>query len=103
MRPRRPYPRHRYPTLLMPVLLGPTEMEKALPASRQQQRILKTLRDGARVLFDVDLGRALMYRVKQGLEEVGELTVRTLAWLVRQGHLVFTGREGRLAHYQYVP
>lgn len=100
MRTRRPYPRHRYPSLLTPVFSSTADLD--IPMSPQQQRILKTLQAGARVLFDVELGRALVYRLRQGLEQVGELTVRTLAWLVRRGHLVLTGREGRLAHYQYV-
>lgn len=101
MRSRRPYPRHRYPSLLSPALHGPAVLAPAM--SPQQERILKTLREGARVLFDVDQGRALVYRLRQGLEQVGELTVRTLAWLVRQGHLILAGRDGHLAHYQYVP
>jgi len=99
MRSRRPYPRHRYPSLLTPAYPG-LEKPSNDAMSPQQQRLLKTLRDGARVLFDVEQGRALVYRFRQGLEQVAELTVRTLSWLVRQGHLVLTAREGRLVHYQ---
>lgn len=97
MRTRYPYPQHRYPALLgypdRPVATDPTVL------SPTRQRIVSSLRAGARVLFDVTRGRALVYRFRQGVETLMEMTVRTLAWLVRHGHLVVAEREGRLVHY----
>ena len=101
MRPRRSYPRHAYPLLLAPPAPpGPAPLVAPARLSRKARAILASIERGARVLFDMEQGRALLYRFGRGIEHVGEMTVRMLARLVRQGLLVMAGREGRLVHYQ---
>lgn len=96
MRVRRPYPRHPYPHLLCP----PSTRDIALtPLPKKARQILASLKKGARVLFDMTRGRALLYRIRHGFEEMGEMTVHMLALLVKRGYLVPTGQEGRLVHY----
>lgn len=101
MRTRRPYPQHPYPVLLSSPSLDPDAPPsgQAAPLSRKARKILATLRKGGRILFDMKKGRALVYRIRQGFEEVAEMTVRMLSMLVKQGYLVVERREGRLVHY----
>jgi hypothetical protein len=97
---RSPRPLHPFPHLVapqMPLPHGPT------PPTAAERRVLALLADGVRVLFDIEAKRALLYSVRHGLRTVGQMTVRTLARLIREGWLVMTGREGRLVHYAVVP
>lgn len=102
MRERRSYPRHPYPLLLAvgpegcrPVASG----KPAKPLSPRTRGILSAMERGARLLFDTAHGRALLYRFGRGIEMVAELTVRTLALLVKRGYLARSGQDGRLIHY----
>ena len=61
--------------------------------------ILSLLRDGARLLFDIERKRALVYSFRHGVEHLLEVTVRSLSSLLRSGSLVFCGRQGRLVFY----
>ena len=97
MRIRRPYPRHPYPHLLSPLPAGQPQPIQMLP--RKAREILAALQKGARVLFDMSRGRALLYRIRHGFEQVGEMTVQMLALLVKRGYLVPNGQEGRLVHF----
>lgn len=100
MRTRRPYPQHPYPVLLStPTDYTPAPSASFNPLSKKARKIIATLRKGGRILFDMKEGRALLYRIRQGLEHVTELTVRMLATLVKQGYLIMERREGRLVHY----
>lgn len=93
-----PRPLHPFPHLIA---------QACVPAAREntghghlshaQRKVLSQLTEGARVLFDMQAKRALIYG--RGLRQLAELTVRALAELVRAGWLVVTGREGRLVHY----
>lgn len=95
---RSPRPLHPFPHLIAPHEASLTP-EAASHLSQAQRKVLGQLADGGRVLFDIEAKRALIYSVRQGLRELAELTVRTLANLVKAGWLVVTGREGRLVHY----
>lgn len=104
MRTRYPYPQHQYPILVSPTgrlhSLAANEIQGSLTPTRL--RILRALQQGGRVLFDTDRGRALIYKVQQGLQEIQQMTVRTLSWLIRRGYLVMGMRHGRLVHYDFV-
>lgn len=99
-RPRRSYPQHPLPLLTAMGCSQPLTMAPA-NLSRQQHWILKRLRDGARILLDMDQRRALIYSCRRGMEELAQITLRTLSSLVRAGILVAVAREGRLVHYDY--
>ena len=100
MRTRRPYPQHPYPVLLSTSSgAAPAELAPSETLSKKARQILATLHKGGRILFDMKEGRALLYRIRQGFEQIAELTVRMLATLVKQGYLVMERREGRLVHY----
>lgn len=101
MRSRRPYPQHPFPELVSTPVLGvPAPIcEQHRQPSPKSAHILKSLATGARVLFDMNRKRALVYRFRHGLEEIVELSVRMLAWLVKRGYLVVSGREGKIVHY----
>lgn len=96
MRTRRSFPRHACPLLSLgyarPSLIP-------APASRQHRRLLQTLKEGAQVMFDLEKRRALVYSFQKGMQRIMELTARTLAWLVKEGHVALVGREGRLLLY----
>lgn len=64
-----------------------------------EQKILDMLASGARILFDINRKRALVYSFRRGFEHLREITVRTLSSLVAQGRLVMVGREGKTVHY----
>ena len=102
-RPRRSYPRHPLPLL---TALGCTA-DLSLPAtsrlSPHQHSILHHLRDGARILLDMDQRKALLYSFKRGIQHLAQITLRALSALVRAGVLVACSREGRLVHYSYAP
>lgn len=96
-----PRPLHPFPHLVpADAVLERSESPVADGALSQAQRqVITRLRQGGRVLFDMEAGRALVYSARQGLRQWLELSVRALAHLVRQGWLVMVGREGRLVHY----
>lgn len=97
-----PRPLHPFPQLVAPSNdeNHPRESLTAEAAlSQAQRKVIAHLKQGGRVLFDMEAGRALIYSVRQGLRQLVELTVRSLAHLVRRGWLVMIGREGRLVHY----
>ena len=105
MRLRYSYPRHRCPALApsveFPAPMAPPKAEP-LVLTPAHQKVLDSLRRGARVLLDLSKGRAMVYRMQQGMEQVMGLTVRTLSWLVQQGLLVISQRHGQWVHYTYV-
>ena len=103
MRMRYPYPRHRYPSLLPSAERLPAPCAPPVVLTPAHRRIVASLQRGAKVAFDTLRGRALVYRMHQGMEELMELTVRTLALLVRRGILVVTERTEQWVHYQYAP
>lgn len=92
-----PRPLHPFPHLLAsPAHNGPIHPDPRT-ISPTQRRLLGLMAQGARILFDIQAKRALVYG--RGLRELGELSVRMLAHMVRQGWVIMTGREGRLVHY----
>lgn len=99
-RPRRSYPQHSLPLLAATGCSQPISMATT-NLSRQQRWILKHLRNGARILLDMDQRRALIYSFRKGMEELAQITLRTLSSLVRAGVLIAVAREGRLVHYDY--
>lgn len=103
MRDHRSYPQHRCP-LLAPATEFPfaSPVASPPPLTPAHQRILASLRGGARVLLDLSRGQAMVYRMRQGIEQVMRLTVRTLALLVRRGVLAVSNRHGSWVHYTYV-
>lgn len=106
MRFRYSYPQHRCPQLAArdnAVLAAPPNSTSPMSLTRAHQRVLNTLRGGARVLLDLSKGKAMVYRMSQGIEQIMALTVRTLATLVRQGVLVISERHGQWVHYTYAP
>lgn len=96
-----PRPLDPFPNLIRPAAVRRHEPAKPrpLPTSSFHQRIIAQLNAGARILFDIEQRRGLIYTVRQGIRHLGEITVRTLGRMVRQGILVVTGREGRIVHY----
>lgn len=106
MRFRYSYPQHRCPQLAArdtALLAAQPTQTSPRPLTRAHQRVLNTLRGGARVLLDLSKGKAMVYRMRQGIEQVMALTVRTLSALVRQGVLVISERHGQWVHYTYAP
>ncbi len=104
MRLRYSYPQHRCPHLVSTpdtLLVSPTPPQSAAGLTPAHQRVLNTLRKGARILLDLSKGKAMVYRMRQGIEQVMVLTVRTLSTLVRQGVLVISERHGQWVHYAY--
>lgn len=104
MRLRYSYPQHRCPHLVSTpdaFLAPPSQPLSAAGLTPAHQRVLNTLRKGARILLDLSKGKAMVYRMRQGIEQVMVLTVRTLSTLVRQGVLVISERHGQWVHYTY--
>ena len=101
MRMRYSYPRHRYPFLMHSAERLPATCAPSFPLTPAHHRIVASLKTGARVAFDTARGRALVYRIRHGMEELMELTVRTLALLVRKGILVVSERTDQWVHYAY--
>ena len=100
-RPTGPFP---YLVSTAPVTRRPLSTPPATHSlNRFQKKVLDAMRQGARLLFDVDVGRALLYGFQRGIEQLAELSVRTLSALVRDGLLQVTRREGRLVHYALGP
>lgn len=64
-----------------------------------QRRFSKMLRDGARVLLDLDTGKCLLYSFSNGIRVLGTLTIRMLSQLLRIGDLVLASRENRWIHF----
>jgi hypothetical protein len=102
-RPRHSYPSHPYPILLS---CSPSYLSSPAPVPPEALRltpfeasILRQLHQGARVLFDMKRGRALIYAFRRGIESIAELTLRTLAKFVECGWIYMSGREGRLVHF----
>lgn len=116
---KRSYPQHRYPLLIQPpypthstddplplpqcvMALSPQPSPPVQPPpSPLEMQINQWLSQGARVLFDMNKGRALIYSFRRGFEEIEDITVRMLSLLIRRGWLVCTCREGRLIHYAW--
>lgn len=67
--------------------------------TRAELIVISHLKRGARILFDIEHKRALLYSFKRGVEHLAELTVRSLSSLLKAGKLIVAGREGRLVHY----
>lgn len=67
--------------------------------NRTQKNILKAMKSGARLLFDVEAKRGLLYSFQRGIQQLAELSIRSLAMMVKEGLLYVSGREGRLIHY----
>jgi hypothetical protein len=100
LRVRKPRPLHPFPFIAgCRPLRGPLIPAKINSLTRAQNRILTQLRQGARILFDIDQKRALLYSLRRGIEHLAELTVRAIAGLLRAGKLAICAREGRLVHY----
>ena len=115
---KRSYPKHRYPLLInppipthsaedplplpqkAPLLSAPAE-PPMIPPSTLEVQIAKWLASGARILFDMERGRALVYSFKRGFEELEEISVRMLSILIKRGWVSCTGQEGRLIHYAW--
>lgn len=97
---RKPRPLHPFPFVAgcRPIPFDHDSIEPA-PLSKAQINILDQLRNGARILFDIEHKRALLYSFKRGVEHLGEVTVRSLSKLLKNGWLTVCGREGRLIHY----
>lgn len=95
-RPLHPFPHLADPTFRPHPAPGASSVSKSAP-SRHQRHLLALLAQGARILFDIEAKRALV--LYQGFKSAGEMTVRALAELIRQGLVVMTGREGRLILY----
>lgn len=98
-RSRHSYPAHPYPVLLTPPMVGTANFAAELRLTRFESGLLRKLKSGARVLFDMEQGRAMLYAFRRGIEALAEVTIRTLSRLVQAGHLYVSGREGRLVHF----
>ena len=96
---KRSYPRHAFPFLLGEYARTVSPLDVVHPFNKAERQILSHLKQGARILFDMEQKRALVYSFKRGIEHIAELSVRALAHLVRLGMLTVSGREGRLIHY----
>lgn len=96
----KPRPLHPFPFLIHEPYAKPEpRAPKAIALNRFERQLLDELRRGAKLMFDMKQGRALVYSWQAGLKELFEITVRTLARLVRIGRLVAVGRQERLVHY----
>ena len=97
---KRSYPKHPFPFLLGEYTYPESSTQNMYQAlNKSERQVLSHLKQGARILFDIERRRALVYSFRRGIEHIAELSVRTLGHLVRQGVLVVAGREGRLIHY----
>lgn len=101
---RKPRPIHPFPFVAGCRPLPDDQMRlEQRELTRAQIAILSHLQHGARILFDIEHKRALLYSFRRGIEHLAELTVRSLASLIKAGKLMVAGREGRLVHYALVP
>lgn len=97
-----------YPTGPFPYLIEPTQVPSVPPSLRSvaltalQRQVLQRLRNGAHLFFDLTAKRALLYDFKCGLRTLAELTVRSLAGLVRNGFLRVVQRDGQRVHYELI-
>lgn len=57
------------------------------------------LRNGARVLLDLDTGKCLLYSFSNGVKVLGTMTIRMLSQLLKLGDLVLAARENRWIHF----
>lgn len=104
MRVRTPYPTGPFPYLIEPTRRASTSvsLSPAIALTALQRRVLQSLHNGARLFFDLDRKRALLYDFKCGLRTLAELTIRSLAGLVRCGYLKVVQREGQRVHYELI-
>jgi len=113
---KRSYPKHRYPLLVhssmpgypaddpmpLPTSVHPAEEQiVSTPQTKFEWLLLNWLSTGARVLFDMTKGRALLYSFKRGFEELQEISVRMLSQLLKKGLIRCTGKEGTVVHYAW--
>lgn len=71
--------------------------------NRFQKTILEAMGKGAHLLFDTEAKRGLLYSFRRGVAQLAELSIRTLAAMVKEGLLHVSGHEGRLIHYALGP
>lgn len=103
MRTKRPYPRHAFPELI-PTYSNLTISNHTLQEhSKKTKEIISTLKNGARVLFDMKKGRGFIYRFEQGIKIIMELTTRILSSLVKNGYLTLFEKQGETAHFAPSP
>ena len=97
MRSRRSYPKHAFPCLLSFHNEIPSPLQP-LP-NKKLKEVVQHIHQGARVLFDPQRRRAMLYRFSCGIVEMAQLTVRSLSILVKKGYLLMSYQEGSVVHY----
>lgn len=98
-RKRKSRPQHPFPYLTQGVFRS---SPASFPPTKQQSLWLNMIHSGARLLFDIKAKRGLIYRFDRGIRTLCELTVRSLASLVKTGQIIVVGKDQHLIHYAYV-
>lgn len=98
----KPRPLHPFPHLaagrIAPKHVDRDELRQHSPA---QQRVVRLLQSGARMLFDITAKRGLIYSFRRGLEHIMEITSRMLSALLGSGEVVAVARQGTMVHYAW--
>lgn len=72
------------------------------PHTSRHRKLIRLIRQGARVLFDIKTKRALLYTWERGFTQLCEITVHMLSSLIHSGKVVRVGEERNRVHFAYV-
>jgi hypothetical protein len=93
-------PRHACPCLALAVSPVDHRLTDFMPiTSSVERRILNWLSQGAQILLDLKIRRAIVMHASSGWRPLMEITTRMLGLLVRHGLLVRTGETGSLVQF----
>jgi hypothetical protein len=93
-------PRHACPFLAQAVP-SPHHRLDTFPESHSsaEHKIIQWLKQGAQILLDLKVRRAVVLHASSGWNPLMEITIRMLGILVRRGFLIRTGGTGSLVQY----
>jgi hypothetical protein len=91
----KPRPLHPFPIIVSNNIIK----EKGIKLNRFEVEVLKYLKNGAHLLFDMRQKKALLYSFKRGFQQICEMSVRTLSKLLYSGFVVMVARQDKLVHY----
>ncbi len=92
-------PKHAYRFIANNMANPDTVTPQSITLSSSDRQIMALLADGAFLLFDMQHHRALLYRMRGGMQQLAELTVRSIAKLVRLGLITLLHQSGHLLHF----
>lgn len=82
-----------------PLLISGRCVPTNTPMTAAERDVLLLLKNGNRIVFDIQEKRGLIYRFSRGIETVMEISVRMLAALVKKCGLIPVSREGKFVHF----